>query len=178
MHLDESPPTGRSRHPGRGHPLLVLPLLSCAVLVAALAYGTSLAGARSQRSRPVASAAGLQPLSENEYFSVDEVTENHIVGRGRSQGAVSGTGSTTMNLISASKAKGEFTSRSGSDSVTVKFAATYSISGEWAYFTGTVIGVSGTGRYANAVGRKIGFSGKMNRVKETMTMTATGQWSP
>lgn len=175
MHLYESPPTARPGHGGLGHRLA---LLSCAVLVAALVYGTSQAGAQGQRPRSVASAAGLQSLSENEYFSVDEVTENHIVGRGRSQGAVSGTGSTTMNLISASKAKGEFTSRSGSDSVTVKFTAAYSISGEWAYFTGTVIGVSGTGRYAHAVGRKIAFSGKMNRVKETMTMTATGQWSP
>jgi hypothetical protein len=153
-------------------------LVCAAIVMFLLMGGTPLARATAPIDRHARTAAASQPLNEYEFSRVDEVTENHIIGRGVASGSVSGLGSTVMNLLNATQAAGEFTSGDAPNTITVKFTAIYWITGKLAHFHGTVTSVRGRGKYASAVGKDVKFRGTMNRVKFTMNMEATGEWRP
>jgi hypothetical protein len=148
-----------------------------ATLIGLLICGASLALAL-ETSPQRGSSAATKTLNESEFFVVHEITETYITGHGLASGTIVGTGSTKMTLLNATRAKGEFTSGSSHDSVTAKWVASYRIAGKLAHFTGTVTSLHGTGRYSRAVGVGIKFTGAMDRVLRTMTMSATGQWRP
>jgi hypothetical protein len=177
MHPEKSPIVEQPQHPSGVRPRKASALL-VAALTGLLVYGASLAPAQGSGQAKARSAAATVPISENEFFHVKEVTEDYITGGGLASGTVAGVGSTKMNLLNATNADGEFTSGQGHNTVTAKFTAIYSISGKLAHFKGTVTSLHGTGSYAGAVGIGIKFLGTMNRVKDTMTMSATGEWTP
>jgi hypothetical protein len=164
-------------------PLVVGVLLSCTVLGVELIAGSSssarLAGASSAHSVAgswLAVAAGTETLNESVDLHVNKLDGNDIAGQGRASGTIAGSGSAHLTLVNGSHASGEFTSSSSHGSVTAKFSATYRTSGELSYFTGSVTGVRGSGRYAKASSAGIKFTGALNRVKLTMTLSATGKW--
>jgi hypothetical protein len=146
-------------------------LLAASAAFACAGEGIPLAQASSH-----ATAARAESLSENTYLNLTTVSGKKIAGRGRATGTVAGSGSASLTLISATKAVGEFSGGSSGGSISGKFVATYRVAGAMSYFTGTVTSVRGTGRYSGARALGIKFSGSMNRVKLTMTLSAKGKW--
>jgi hypothetical protein len=158
-------------------------LLACAMLGVGLIAGSSSSarGARTYSTRSMAGewragAAGTETLNESVSLRVNKLDGNDIAGQGRASGTIAGSGSAHLTLVNGSHASGEFTSSSSHGSVTARFSASYRTSGELSYFTGSVTGVRGSGRYARASSAGIKFSGVLNRVKLTLTLSATGKW--
>jgi hypothetical protein len=173
MHLDRQLQAIVSRQPTVAPRRAAVAALLSATLIGSLVCCASLAQAVGRTGR---AAAANTPLSENEFFHAREVTETYITGHGLASGTVTGVGSTKMTILNDTKAVGEFTSGNAQNSVTAKFSATYSVSGKYAHFQGTVTSLHGTGSYAGAVGQDIKFRGTMNRVTLTLSMSATGEW--
>jgi hypothetical protein len=159
--------------------LLVSGLLAAGAMVLG---GTSPARSMVPSSRytpagtQIAKAAGAETLDEHTNLRLTEVKGNKIAGQGQASGTVAGAGSAHLTLVNGSRAEGEFSGGSSGGSVVGKFVASYRVSGAVSYFTGTVTSLRGKGRYTGAHSEGIKFSGSLNRVKFTMSLTAAGKW--
>lgn len=162
--------------PNRAAGWLRVRLLACGMLLAGTATGLGAMGVALAHGAPSARTAGAESLNESTYLNLTKVSGNKIAGRGRAVGTIVGTGAANMTLVSGTKAVGEFTGGNSHGSVSGKFVASYRVSGAVSYFTGSVTSVHGSGKYSGAYGLGIKFSGSMNRVKLTMSLTVAGKW--
>jgi hypothetical protein len=170
------------------HPTYMRTLLGCALLAFSAALGALALQAGSSQARgglreapatatpTLARTAGAETLNELLSMRITSAKGKKVSARGSSSGSVVGPVSFNLVLSSASRASVEFYGTTSGGTLGGTGTASYRVAGPISYFTGTVTGTHGSGKYAHVYSQGITFSGTVNRKTYEVTVRMRGKW--
>jgi hypothetical protein len=126
------------------------------------------AGAHAARSLSLSETGHLR-LTSHHGFTLNE--------QGSTSGTISGTIYIHLNVVSTNHVTAEVSIYPSGGSITGHASASYRPSGAEASFDGTMSVVRGTGRYANARGSGLSFTGTVQRTNDAVTVHVSGRMS-
>ena len=149
--------------------------LAAAAMLAAL-VGTLLAGVQAS-SAARARAAGTLSLSDTGHLHLTSHHSFTLNEQGEASGTISGTIYIHLNVVSTNRVTAEVNIYPSDGSITGYASASYHPSGGVASFSGTMTVQRGTGRYADADGSGLSFTGTVQRTNDAVTVHVSGRMS-
>jgi hypothetical protein len=143
--------------------------------VAGLAVGTS--SAASAIGSPAAHAARTFSVSETGHLHRTSSSGLKLNEQGHASGTIKGTIYIHLNVVSPSRVTAEVNIYPSGGSLTGSGSSSYRVNGGVASFTGKLSIKRGTGRYNNAHGSGLNFSGTIQRLSGSVTVHLSGSFS-
>jgi hypothetical protein len=156
--------------------------LAAALALLWLASGSSRAGDDSlgglgKTNVGQAGASAVKYLDETLNMQITKVKGKRVTAKGTAVGSVAGKGSFKLILSNGSRATATFHGHNSHGTISGAGVASYRVDGAISYYSGKITSLQGTGRYAGASSRGIGFSGSVNRRTYEVKMRLRGQWN-